>query len=66
MADIKLNYGVLEDISSELYRYMRALEEMKSALEQISQIIGSQTGQAIEAVQARKELLTEHTSTYKI
>ncbi|EAK9824465.1 hypothetical protein FDQ22_14035 [Listeria monocytogenes] len=66
MADIKLNYGVLEDIGSELYRYMRALEEMKSALEQISQIIGSQTGQAIEAVQARKELLTEHTSTYKI
>ncbi len=47
--DLRINYGILDDIIEELNTYKNALQTMENSLEEISALVKMNEGQSIDA-----------------
>ncbi|KYN79194.1 hypothetical protein A0J52_07985 [Clostridium sporogenes] len=58
--DIKINYGKIEEIIYNIYKYENALENMEDSLKYIQQEINNSTGESINALLDNYEVLTKN------
>ncbi|WP_228470682.1 hypothetical protein [Listeria welshimeri] len=63
--DLKINFGILEQIRDELYQFMRALENMKSSVNNIDNLLANASGKSIEAISQDKKGVITAIDTYK-
>lgn len=63
--DLKINFGILEQIRDELYQFMRALENMKSSVNNIDNLLANASGKSIEAISEDKQGVITAIDTYK-
>lgn len=63
--DLKLNFGVLDDIIGELYTFMRALEQMYEAVQGIQALLDISEGRAIEVLKTEKQRIEQKIDAYK-
>ncbi|WP_243416043.1 hypothetical protein [Listeria monocytogenes] len=63
--DLKINFGILEQIRDELYQFMRALENMKSSINNIDNLLANASGKSIEAISQDKKGVITAIDTYK-
>lgn len=63
--DLKINFGILEQIRDELYQFMRALENMKSSVNNIDNLLANASGKSIEAISQDKKDVITAIDTYK-
>ncbi|EPU1811178.1 DNA/RNA non-specific endonuclease [Listeria monocytogenes] len=63
--DLKINFGILEQICDELYQFMRALENMKSSVNNIDNLLANASGKSIEAISQDKKGVITAIDTYK-
>lgn len=63
--DLKINFGILEQIRDELYQFMRALENMKASVNNIDNLLANASGKSIEAISQDKKGVITAIDTYK-
>lgn len=63
--DLKINFGILEQIRDELYQFMRALENMKASVNNIDNLLANASGKSIEAISEDKQGVITAIDTYK-
>ncbi|WP_260451025.1 hypothetical protein [Listeria booriae] len=63
--DLKINFGILEQIRDELYQFMRALENMKASVNNIDSLLANASGKSIEAIVQDKQSVITAIDTYK-
>ncbi|EIM0412975.1 DNA/RNA non-specific endonuclease [Listeria monocytogenes] len=63
--DLKINFGILEQIRDELYHFMRALENMKASVNNIDNLLANASGKSVEAISEDKQGVITAIDTYK-
>ncbi|WP_099223083.1 hypothetical protein [Listeria costaricensis] len=63
--DLRINFGVLEDVRESLYQFMRALEEMKGSVQLIDKELANGSGKSVEAIRESKSEVVKAIDTYK-
>ncbi|WP_235005538.1 hypothetical protein [Listeria monocytogenes] len=63
--DLKINFGILEQIRDELYQFMRALENMEASVNNIDNLLANASGKSIEAISEDKQGVITAIDTYK-
>lgn len=63
--DLKINFGILEQIRDELYQFMRALENMKASVNNIDNLLANASGKSVEAISQDKKGVITAIDTYK-
>ncbi|WP_260511303.1 hypothetical protein [Listeria marthii] len=63
--DLKINFGILEQIRDELYQFMRALENMKASVNNIDNLLANASGKSVEAISEDKQGVITAIDTYK-
>lgn len=63
--DLKINYGVLDEIIEELHTYQNALANMRTALNQIATFVKENQAESIDALEEKMKLSKDHISEYE-
>lgn len=63
--DLKINYGILDDIIDQFHTYQEALETMKDSLGTINHLVEENRGESIEAWRETFKDSTEHIKAYE-